>query len=47
MSSGQTDVFIISKAKLDETFPTAQFPLQGFCNLYRFDRSCNGGSIML
>ena len=38
---------MISETKLDETFPAAQFSLQGFCNPYRFDRNRNGGGIML
>ena len=37
---------MISKTKLDETFPAAQILLQGFCMPYRFDRNCNGGDIM-
>ena len=38
---------MISETKLDETFPAAQFSLQGFCDPYRFDRNRNGGGIML
>ena len=38
---------MISETKLDETFPAAQFSLQGFCDPYRFDCNCNGGGIML
>ena len=38
---------MISETKLDETFPAAQFYLQGFCDPYRFDRNRNGGGIML
>ena len=38
---------MISETKLDETFPTAQFSLQGFCDPYRFNRNRNGGGIML
>ena len=38
---------MISETKLDETFPAAQFYLQGFCDPYRFDHNCNGGGIML
>ena len=38
---------MISETKLDETFPVAQFLLQGFCMPYRFNRNGNGGSIML
>ena len=38
---------MISETKLDETFPAAQFFLQGFCDPYRFDRNRNSGGIML
>ena len=38
---------MISETKLDETFPAAQFSLQGFCDPYRIDRNRNGGGIML
>ena len=34
------------ETKLDETFPAAQFSLQGFCDPYRFDCNRNGGCIM-
>ena len=39
MISGNIDMFVISETKLDETFPAAQFSLQGFCIHYRFDRN--------
>ena len=45
--NGNIDIFMISETKLDETFPAAQFYLQGFCDPYRFDRNRNGGGIML
>ena len=32
--NGNIDTFVISETKLDETFPAAQFSLQGFFNLY-------------
>ena len=38
---------MISETKLDETFPAAQFYLQGFCDPYQFDRNHKGGGIML
>ena len=46
MINGNIDIFMISETKLDETFPAAQFSLQGFCDLYRFDRNSNGDGIM-
>ena len=45
--NGNTDIFMISETKLDETFVAAQFYLQDFCNPYRFDGNRNGGGIML
>ena len=47
MINDNTDIFMISETKLDETFLAAQFSLQGFCDPYRFDRNRNGGGIML
>ena len=38
---------MISETKLDETFPAAQFSLQGFYDTYRFDRNRDGGGVML
>ena len=56
MINGNNDIFMVSmiydiydiyETKLDETFPAAQFSLQGFCDPYRFDRNRNGGGTML
>ena len=47
MINGNIDIFMISKTKLNETFPVIQFSLQRFCNPYRFERNHKGGSIML
>ena len=40
-------VLEVSETKLDDSFPTAQFSLNGLCKLYRLDRSSNGGGILL
>ena len=42
MISGNIDNFMMSESKLDETFPAAQFLLQGFSMPYRLDRNRNG-----
>ena len=34
MISGNIDILMISETKLGETFPAAQFLLQGFCMPY-------------
>ena len=47
MINSNIDILMISETKLDETFPAAQFNLQGYCNPYRLDRNRNGGGIML
>ena len=41
------DILLLSETKLDDSFPTAQFLLNGFCKPYRLDRSSNGGGILL
>ena len=41
------DILMISEAKLDNSFPEGQFLISGYSSLYRFDRNCRGGGIML
>ena len=41
------DILPLSETKLDDSFPAAQFSLNGFCKPYRLDRSSNGGGILL
>ena len=41
------DVFMISKTKLDETFPEGQFLRDGFTPPYTMDKNSNGGGIAL
>ena len=40
------DVLLISETKIDSSFPTAQFYIDGFTT-YRRDRNINGGGIIL
>ena len=40
------DVLLISETKIDSSFPTAQFHIDGFTT-YRRDRNLNGGGIIL
>ena len=44
---GSIDVFMISESKLDDSFPHAQFLIDGFRTPFRFDRNENGGGILL
>ena len=41
------DVLLISETKLDVSFPSSQFILDGFTPPYRLDRTEHGGGIML
>ena len=47
MVSRNVDIFMVSETKLDETFPTPQFSLQGCCKPYWFDSNRNGDGIIL
>ena len=39
---GYVDILIITEAKLDSTFPTSQFLMDGYATPYRLDREKNG-----
>ena len=45
--SGNIDILMLSETKIDNSFPTQQFKINGFSNPYRIDRSCHGGGILL
>ena len=47
MIKGFTDVFMISKTKLDECCPGGQFFIEGYHTPFRFYRNGNGGGILL
>ena len=44
---GKIDVLMISKSKIDDSFPYSQFFLDGYSTAYRLDQNRNGGGIML
>ena len=44
---GFVDVFMISETKLDDSFPEAQFFIDGYHTPFRYDRNGNGGDILL
>ena len=46
-ASKHLDILLISETKIDESFPSAQFLLDGFSRPYRLDRCANGGGILL
>ena len=41
------DILVLTETKLDDTFPTEQFLVNGFSELYRRDRNRNGGGVMI
>ena len=47
MVSGYFDVIIVTETKLDDSFPKAQFCIDGFSIPYRLDRNRNGGGLMI
>ena len=42
-----TDILVLTVTKLDDTFPTAQFLVNGFSEPYRLDRKRNGVGVMI
>ena len=44
---GKMDILMISETKLNVTFPTNQFFIQGYSTGNRMDRNDKGGGIML
>ena len=41
------DVILISESKLDSSFPSHQFDIDGFCTPFRMDRNSRGGGVLL
>ena len=41
------DIYLISETKLDDTYPTAQFLIEGFSTPYRHDRNSKCGGLFL
>ena len=47
ITNNNTDIFLISKTKLDDSFPSPQFLITCFSAPYRFDRNSKGGGLLL
>ena len=45
--SNEIDILMVSETKLDDTFPTSQFLMQGYSTPFRKDRTSKGGGILL
>ena len=41
------DILVVTETILDDTFPTAQFLVNGFSDPYRLDRNRNGGGVLI
>ena len=47
MLTRDIDILMITKTKLDDSFPVSQFEIDGFRTPFRLDRNKNGGAILL
>ena len=45
--TGNIDILIITESKLDETFPSPQFWIDGYSPPFRVDRNKNGGGVII
>ena len=45
--SDNVDILIIAETKIDRTFPSSQFYINGFKEPFRFDRDKNGGGLLI
>ena len=43
---GKIDILIVTETKLDSTFLTSQFVIDGYSEPYRFDRNRNGRGVL-
>ena len=41
------DIFLIFETKLDDSFPSAQFKIEGLTTPYRYVRNDKGGGLLL
>ena len=41
------DILLVSETKIDDTFPLAQFCVEGYSTPYRLNRTCKGGGLLL
>ena len=39
-------MLIIAETKIDASFPTGQFAIEGFATPFRLDRNVNGGGLL-
>ena len=46
ITSLNLDVLMLAETKIDPTFPTGQFAMEGFATPFRLDRNVNGGGLL-
>ena len=46
ITKGNVDVLMLSETKLDESFPSIEFNIDGY-NIFRSDRNAKGGGILM
>ena len=44
---GNVDIIVITETKIDETFPSLQFSMEGYALPFRLDRCADGGGILI
>ena len=44
---GNIDILVITESKLDRSFPSLQFAIEGYAMPYRIDRNANGGGVII
>ena len=44
---GNVDIIMVNETKISESFPTSQFFIPDFTSPYRFDRTEDGGGILV
>ena len=47
IASQSLDILMIAETKIDATFPTGQFAIEGFATPFRLDRNANGGGLLV
>ena len=47
IASQNLDILIIAETKIDASFPTGQFAIEGFATPFRLDRNANGGGLLV
>ena len=43
----KVDILVLTETKLDNSFPTNQFVIEGYSKPFRLDRNRNGGGLLV